>query len=121
MKLKTARLRIEKLEETNQRWGKALSGKLRPRPNEESIILSRWDQLGRVFSPARLQILAELPTARPKSISELARSLKRDFKNVYQDVRLLADLGLIELREEGKRKTLVPVAKFKALAMTFST
>jgi predicted transcriptional regulator len=52
---------------------------------------------------------------KPKSISGLERSLKRDFKNVYTDVMFLAGLGLLELREEGKRKTLVPVVRFTGI------
>ncbi|MFI5395558.1 MAG: hypothetical protein ACHQ9S_08495 [Candidatus Binatia bacterium] len=60
------------------------------------------------------------PTSpRPKA-NNVARSLKRDFKNVYADVRFLADLGLIELKEEGKRKTLVPIARFAGIEVDLS-
>jgi len=117
MKLKKVRILVEALESTNKRWSKALAGKLPGRPNEEVIIVSSWEQLGQVFSPQRLHILAMIPEVQPKSISALARALKRDFKNVYNDVRFLADLGLIELKEEGKRKTLVPIAKFNDLSL----
>ena len=41
--------------------------------------------------------------------------LKKDFKNVHSDVKFLAELGLIELREEGLRKSLVPMAKFSKI------
>src|SRR5438445_689876 len=44
-------------------------------------------------------------------------AVKKDFKNVYSDVRFLADLGLIELREEGPHKTLVPVARFSRIEL----
>lgn len=117
MKLKKVRIVVEPIEETNKRWAKALAGKLPARPNEEVIVVSSWEQLGQVFSPQRLQILAVIAEVKPKSISDLARTLKRDFKNVYNDVRLLADLGLITLKEEGKRKTLVPIAKFNDLTL----
>jgi predicted transcriptional regulator len=117
MKLKKVRIIVESIEETNKRWAKALSGKLAPKSNEEVIVVSSWDQLGQVFSSQRLQILSVIPDLKPKSISELARVLKRDFKNVYNDVRLLADLGLITLKEEGRRKTLVPIAKFNDLSL----
>ncbi len=119
MKLKTARIRVESLEETNTRWGKALSGAGQKRPNEEVIIFSSWDQLGRALSPHRLRILSAVRTAKPKSISALAKALRRDFKNVYSDVRLLAEIGLLKLKETGKGRSLVPEAKFKELAMSF--
>jgi len=45
--------------------------------------------------------------------------LKRDFKNVYSDVVFLADLGLIELKEEGARKTLMPSVRFTGIEVDF--
>ena len=62
-----------------------------------------------------LEILARISVLKPQSIAALARSLKRDFKNVYADVMFLGDLGLIELKEEGKRKTLIPIARFAGI------
>jgi predicted transcriptional regulator len=60
-----------------------------------------------------LEILARVPTLQPKSIAALARSLKRDFKNVYADVMFLADLGLLELKTGGgRRKTVIPIVRF---------
>jgi predicted transcriptional regulator len=36
---------------------------------------------------------------------------------VHADVRFLADLGLIDLREEGARNTLVPVVKYSEIEL----
>jgi predicted transcriptional regulator len=71
-----------------------------------------YDILGKVITGARLEILSAIRTFKPKSIQELARNVKRDFKNVYNDVKLLARYGLIELKESGARKTALPVSKF---------
>jgi len=38
-----------------------------------------------------------------------------DFKNAYADLMFLADLGLIELKEEGRRKTLIPIVRFAGI------
>lgn len=115
MKLKTARIVVESLEETKKRWKKALKGKIQSNPNEEIIAVSSWEVLAKIFSPSRLQILTMILTIKPKSIAELARVLKRDFKNVHSDVKFLANIGLIDLREEGPRKTLIPVALFSEI------
>jgi predicted transcriptional regulator len=48
------------------------------------------------LSPARLALLKTLREAGPVSIYELARRLKRDYKNVHTDVTQLAQLGVIE-------------------------
>lgn len=113
MRPKRVRLTVEPLTKTQERWKRALKGKTSSR--EEVITVASWDVIGKVLSPARLEILARIPTLKPKSISALARSLKRDFKNVYSDVMFLAGLGLLELREEGKRKTLVPIVRFTGI------
>ena len=115
MKLKRAKIIVEPIELTKERWKKALQGKLKSRPGEEFISVASWEVLGRILAPPRLQILGAILATKPRSIAELARTIKKDFKNVHSDVKFLADLGLIELREEGRRKTLVPVAKFSGI------
>jgi predicted transcriptional regulator len=120
MKLKKVKIIVEALEKTNERWVSALKGKVHARSGVEIISVSDWDVLGRILSPPRLQILTMIPALKPKSISALAKAMKKDFKNVYSDVRFLADLGLIELKEEGRGKTLVPIAKFEGIELTLA-
>lgn len=118
MKLKRVRIAVEPLSRTHSRWRKALGGKAVSRG--EVITVASWEVLGKVLSPPRLEILARIPVLQPKSIAALARSLERDFKNVYADVGFLADLGLIELKEEGPRKTLIPIARFARIEVDLS-
>jgi predicted transcriptional regulator len=115
MKLKKVRIKVEVLETTNARWASAMSGKSKLKSKEEIITVSSWDILSRILSAPRLQILTMIPAIKPKSISALAKAMKKDFKNVYSDVKFLAELGFIELREEGRKKTLVPIAKFDGI------
>ena len=63
-----------------------------------------FESLGRVITGARIELLHAIRISKPKSIQELAKIVERDFKNVYQDVKLLAECGLIELKEGGPRK-----------------
>ena len=71
-----------------------------------------FEVLGKVITGARLELLSIIRKTRPKSIQELARLAERDFKNVYQDVKLLAQYGLIELKERGARKAATPISKY---------
>lgn len=64
-----------------------------------------------MITGARLELLAAIRIQKPSSIQELARMLKRDFKNVYTDVKLLTEYGMIELKESGARKPTLPLAK----------
>src|SRR5271154_5852511 len=65
----------------------------------EIISFPDFETLGRVITGARLELLNAIRLQKPKSIQELARLVTRDFKNVYQDVKLLAQFGLIDLVE----------------------
>ncbi|MBI1815508.1 MAG: hypothetical protein HYR72_11055 [Deltaproteobacteria bacterium] len=113
MKPKRVRIAVEPLSRTHARWKKALRGKAVS--SGAVVTVASWEVLGKVLAARRLEILARIPALRPKSIAALARSLKRDFKNVYADVMFLADLGLIELKAEGGRKALTPIVRFSGI------
>lgn len=113
MKLKNARIIVESFGQLDRRWSKALRGKLKSDPNEEVISVPSVDVLGKVLSAPRIEILLKIPTLKPRSINALAKALKKNFKNVYNDVQFLSGLGLIELESSGR--TAKPVAKFKKI------
>lgn len=83
------------------------------------ITVGSWVVLIKVLSPLQLEILARIPVLQAKSHAALARSLRRNFKNVHTAVMVLGDVGLIELQEEGRRKTLIPIARFSGLKVDF--
>jgi predicted transcriptional regulator len=83
----------------------------------EIISFPDFETLGRVITGARLQLLRTIRIEKPKSIQELARMVERDFKNVHQDVKLLAEFGLIEIVESGPRRSASPVAKFSEIVL----
>lgn len=59
-------------------------------------------QLFAVFTPRRWDLLAVLREDGPMSIAELARRVKRDYKNVHNDVEKLAEWQAIEKDEKGR-------------------
>jgi predicted transcriptional regulator len=117
MTLKKVKIIVEDKEALNKRWKQAMKGKVKSKANEAVISVPSWEILSKVLSAPRLQILVSIPQLNPSSISQLAKEIKRDFKNVYQDVLFLADLGLVELIAVGKRKTLIPRALYKTLEL----
>lgn len=59
----------------------------------------------------RIEILKTIRKHHPKSIYELSKILGRDRKSVTTDIKVLEDLGLVELknsRSEGNRKITIP-------------
>lgn len=55
------------------------------------------------LTPKRIELLDYLANSHVESISELARKIRRDVKNVYEDLLVLRTLGLVVLRRRGKR------------------
>lgn len=72
---------------------------------EETYSMSPEDL--RVFTPKRLELLYKLSELRVNSINELAHKVRRNVKNVYRDLKVLSEYGLVALRERGKR-SIVP-------------
>ena len=58
-------------------------------------------QLLSALTPKRWQLIERLKTLGAVSIYALAKSLKRDYKNVHSDVRALRELGIIKDTEKG--------------------
>lgn len=66
--------------------------------------------LRNLLSNEKARMLHVIKSKSPKSVYELAKILKRDFKSVSLDIRLLERFGFIDLISEktGKRERLKP-------------
>ena len=67
--------------------------------------------LRRLLSNEKARLLHVLKTKKPGSIYGLAKLLKRDFKSVSDDIKLLERFGFVDMIAEktGKRERLRPV------------
>jgi predicted transcriptional regulator len=65
-----------------------------------------------VLSKRRIALLKALHAHGVSSIRELSRLLNRDYKNVYQDVKLLKKMGLIH--QDKNKRIYVPWDKINA-------
>ena len=71
-------------------------------------------ELVRILTPCRMELLKKIHELKPNSIKELAEKTGRDFKNVYNDLKVLSAIGLVEFREEGRsRRPYLPYDKVK--------
>lgn len=73
--------------------------------------------LRKILSNERARLLHVLKTNKPESIYSLAKILKRDFKSVNQDIKLLERFGFIDLISEktGNRERLRPIVVIDSL------
>jgi predicted transcriptional regulator len=67
-----------------------------------SVGFESMPQLLGVFTPKRWELIAYLREHGPLAIAELARRLKRDYKNVHSDVAALMEWLAIERDDDGR-------------------
>ena len=71
----------------------------------EDILELSKDEISKL-TPRRLELMDQISRHRVDSINELATTINRDVKNVYNDLKTLESLGFVRLVKEGRR--LVP-------------
>jgi predicted transcriptional regulator len=111
-KLRKVKIVVQPIKDAKTEWKKALRGEVRSIQPEGTIIFTSLAAVARALSPARLELLGSILKHKPESIYALAKVTERDCKNVYADVKLLTEIGLVELKPTGKRHSVRPVAKY---------
>ncbi len=70
---------------------------------EAGVYFTNIEAFRRAITPRRLELLNIIKTARPASINQLASLARRNIKNVAEDIKLLAQVGLLETKEVQNR------------------
>ena len=116
MRVKNVILGIKSLEEMlDEAKGvmKSLEKGEKVRKKKPGIYFKDLETMRKAITEEKLKILRLIKERHPGSVYELAKLLKRDAKNVANDVNYLQDLGLIELRKnkEGRSKN-IPLVNY---------
>ncbi len=77
---------------------------------KNKIIFNSIDELNSLLTPKKIKLLEILKKENIESITELSKKLNRNYKNVYEDVMFLKEIGLIKLQKKGR--TLKPTVLF---------
>lgn len=86
----------------------------------EGVYVTSIEAARNLLTRNRLALLRAIRTYRPGSIYELAKTVRRDLKNVQQDLRILEGYGLIQMtpaRRAGQRRVKIPQAPFDEIAL----
>jgi len=83
-----------------QIWQAAEQGNV-PRKPVERVCFENLKILVQTLTPKRIQVLTVLHEEGPSAIRALAKKLRRDYKNVHQDIQILERIGLVEETKEG--------------------
>jgi hypothetical protein len=67
-----------------------------------------------LLTPKRVELLYRLAVLRVESINDLAQKLRRNVKNVYQDLQVLSRFGFVRLNRR-KGRTIVPETLVKEI------
>ncbi len=112
-KTKNLQLSISRETGTFSTWFKRLSG------SKDEYDFNSLAALRNILSNEKARMLHVIKTKKPGSIYALARILKRDFKSVMADIKLLEQFGCIDLLAEktGKRVRHKPVVIIDALTI----
>lgn len=120
MKLKKFKIIIKPTCTLKDELVSAIRGKTRKVQDPREIILNSVEAYSQIFTKSRIEILLYLTSHSPTSIYDLAKSLKRNFKNVYTDINTLSELGLIKLeKSNSSRGSLIPTAKYSGIELSF--
>jgi len=66
------------------------------------------------LTPKRIELLYKLAVLRVESINDLAQKLRRNVKNVYQDLQALSKFGFVRLNRR-KGRSLIPETLVKEI------
>ncbi len=120
MKIKKIDIGIKGLKESLNdfaaTWKKLEAGKKVKK--EEGIYFESVDAMRAALTNKRLLILKTIKEKEPGSVYELAKLLNRDQKNISQDIKLLAEVGLVTLEKiEKEKKRIVPHVDYSKILL----
>lgn len=67
-----------------------------------------------LLTPKRVELLHQLATLRVESINDLAQKVRRNVKNVYQDLKVLSKFGFVKLNKR-KGRAIIPETLVKEI------
>lgn len=112
MKRKKARILIHPLASIKAEWKKAMRGDAHTKQKTKTLAFTNLASLAGLLTPPRLELLALIARLKPVSIHDLAKKTGRDYKSLYCEIKLLADLGLVDLQKTSGSQAGKPVARF---------
>jgi len=90
----------------------------KPSVNLHQISFANIKDITEEFVSPRPKLFTCLVEKKPQSLYRLAKLLKRDYANVYKDVKTLVAMGVIRLEKDGKK--IKPIPLYEKIAFDFN-
>jgi predicted transcriptional regulator len=90
-----------------------------PNASPDEVGFTSIEAARKFLTRERLALMRTIRTRHPSSLYDLAKMVKRDFKNVQEDIGILERHGLVRISKEprGNRKVKVPRVLFGEIAL----
>ena len=93
------------LDETRETMERIVAGQVAQKVQD--VNFTSYEAMRKILTPRRLELLHVIKEQSPGSVYQLAQFLGRDTKNINDDLAILANVGLVELRKTTKGKNKV--------------
>lgn len=90
-----------------------------PVKKQRGVYFENLDSFRKVLTEKRMALLHTVKQHNPDTIHDLARLLGRDMKNVSDDLKYLAELGLVSLNKatEGSSRKVTPRVNYEKIRL----
>jgi predicted transcriptional regulator len=85
--------------------------------DENFLFVEKHFEKFEMFTEKRIELVRTIMHRRPGSIRELAELLHRDTKNVFDDLKILDNMGMVKFVRIGRKKQ--PVVRRKFVIISF--
>jgi predicted transcriptional regulator len=82
---------------------------------EVGVHFTSFEAFRKALTPKRLELLHVIKMEKPSSINRLSKIVGRNIKNVAEDVKYLAQIGLVKRRETDKE--VIPFVGYEKISL----
>lgn len=120
MKIRNIKMGVRSLDMALQEWAETFEKVRRGKKVDKSrgAYFTSLEAMRKVLTEKRLELLHVIKEQQPDSVYELSKLVKRDIKNVNEDLELLKDIGLVSITKarEG-RERVVPRVNYDKIQL----
>lgn len=95
-------LKMEKKFETIKAFFEAIWKDPKAFPDKAIILPIEKEKMAQVFTKKRIEIIRVVRKHKELSVTEIARITKRELTAVIRDLKILAELGIVQVEKQGR-------------------
>ncbi len=120
MKVKNIKLGVRSLDTAFAEWAETFEKVRKEKKVNKSrgVYFTSLEAIRKVLTEKRLQLLHVIKEQEPNSVYILSKIVKRDIKNVNDDLQLLKDIGLVSITKTRKgRERVIPRVNYDKIQL----